>query len=342
MSEPTQYFMHVDRSLLPSNDEDAIEFLVEYFNGFHVDCDAEHNYWNVSLKQEDFTYCENMTKGFETLNITAAQCNDYCIEDSINCLCLSEAWIPYAWSQFLTKKYVPNRLTVIHIDDHSDLMSPFVMEKDDQYFDMLTKESVCFHTPQMVKQAIKSGAIYIGAMLTPIVLSIPTTRVLHLKQNVSTSLSVMKYSPYTDNVLINGGRRMAISFCEARSMQEPSLYLRTSDPTILQQYILPDSTVLLHIDMDYFNNRYNGSSSWRTECLELDLPFFKQTALMDSICGVIGDINMMVPISCTYIGMSPSFYPSEFWGCGLQYLLANLDSKGVNVRYLLERLNHLF
>lgn len=342
MSSPAQYFLRVDRSLLPINDEDAFEFLIEYFNGFHVDCEIEHSYWNVSLKQEDFTYCENMTKGFETLNITATQCNDYCIEDSINCLCLSEAWIPYAWSQFLTKKRTPDRLTVIHIDDHSDLMSPFIAQKDNRYFDMFTKENVCFRTPQMIKKAIKSGAIYIGAMLTPIVLSIPTTRVLHLKQNVSTSFSVMKYSPYADNLLINGGQRMAISFREAHNTQEPSLYFRTSDPTLLPQYILPDSAVLLHIDMDYFNNRYNGSTSWRTECLGLDLPFFKQTALMDSICRVIGDINMKVPISCTYIGISPSFYPSEFWKCGLRYLLTNLDSKGVNVRYFLETLNFLF
>lgn len=342
MSSLTQYSLRIDRSRLPPNDEDAFEFLVEYFNGFHVDYDAELNFWNVSLKQEDFTYCENMEKGFDTLNITAAQCNDFCIENSVNCLCLSETWIPYAWSQFLTKKNVCNQLTIIHIDDHSDLMSPFIVQSNDQYFDMFTKENVCFHTPQMMKKAIKSGAIYIGSMLTPIALSVPTTRVLHLKQNVSTSLSVMKYSPYTDNMLSRGGQRIAISFCKTHNTEEPSLYLQTSDPALLPQYILPDSTVLLHIDMDYFNNRYNGSSSWQTERLGLDLPFFKQTVLMDSICDVIGAINMMVPISCTYIGMSPSFYPSEFWGCGLRYMLASLDSKGINVHFLLEKLHHLF
>lgn len=342
MNNLAQHFLQIDRSLLPLNDEDTLEFLIEYFNGFCVDCDTDHNYLKIRLKQENYTYCEDMAGGFGALNITAAQCNDYCIEDSINCLCLSEAWIPYAWSQFLTKKYVPDRLTIIHIDDHSDLMAPFIAQKDTRYFDMLTKKDVCFHTPQMMKRAIKSGSIYIGAMLTPIVLSIPTTRVLHLKQNVSTSLSAMEYSPYTDNVLIKGTQRIAIDFRKAHNTQESSLYLRTSDPALLPQYILPDSTILLHIDMDYFNNRYNGSSSWKTECLCLDLPFFKQAALMDLICAVIGDINMMTPISCTYIGISPSFYPSEFWKCGLQHLLAGLDSKGVNVRFLLKELNHLF
>ena len=41
MSSLTQYSLCVDRSLLPSNDEDAFEIIVVYFKGFHVDYYAE-------------------------------------------------------------------------------------------------------------------------------------------------------------------------------------------------------------------------------------------------------------------------------------------------------------
>ena len=321
---------------------EAEDFLIKYFYGFSFDYSRQKNYWLIKIKREDFTYCGDAYLGAVTLGINQSDFNNFRLVTAKNCLCLSESWIPYAWSVYLSEVGVPKKLTIIHIDDHSDLMSPYISQNGTEYYDMLTDSLFIPNSPLYVQGAIESGAIPIGAMLTPIVMSVPGTRVLHLKQGVTTTVKSIKISTKNDSFLKKNTRRICAEFGDSISDCSDGIYLRTSDLSILNDYVLPDSCVLLHIDMDFFNNRYNGSTSWETDGVSFDPSFEEQAQVISSICSCIGRINQINPINCTYIGLSPSFYPTEFWKLGLQYLLNNVHTNLVYVDFLMHQCNLLF
>ena len=88
---------------------------------------------------------------------------------------------------------------------------------------------------------------------------------------------------------------------------------------------------LLHIDMDYFNNRYNASTSWKENQDRHDPAFSQQKFAMDNMIASIENLCKNVEIRYVLIGISPSFYPSEFWEDGLNYSINELYRIGIGV-----------
>lgn len=93
---------------------------------------------------------------------------------------------------------------------------------------------------------------------------------------------------------------------------------------------------LLHIDMDYFNNRYNASTSWMENKDRHDPPFDRQKILMDALFEGLKSILKLTEVCYVMIGISPSFYPVEYWRDGLRYLVDGLDSIGIPVGNILD------
>ena len=89
--------------------------------------------------------------------------------------------------------------------------------------------------------------------------------------------------------------------------------------------------------MDYFNNRYNASTSWKENTNRHDPNFLEQKKSMDTLICAVERILKKVDILCVLIGISPSFYPVEYWDIGLKYLIKGLDKLGLNTLELLGR-----
>jgi hypothetical protein len=91
--------------------------------------------------------------------------------------------------------------------------------------------------------------------------------------------------------------------------------------------------ILLHFDMDYFNNRYNASSDWMHMSgfdPNLELQFQHIECIVKNLRKIL-EKNSLVYV---LIGLSPSFYPVEFWHDALGYLTYSLLKIGVQVRDL--------
>lgn len=338
----TKHTIRIRKSLLPKDDATAEEFILEYFTGFRVNAQNDRDDWCVELTPEDFTYCEEFSPSTTLLKVPPSKYNSFQVFSQNQGLCLSDAWTPYAWSKHLNKICVPERLTIIHVDDHSDLMSPFIMQNDKQYFDMLTQREVTWSNPESVESAVRSGAITIGSMLTPIVMSAEQVNVIHLKQQSKTMTRCLIKDTVDDNVLFQGAKRLTINRDGTCCSSTQDCYIETSEYHLIHEHVLQNSTVILHIDMDYFNNRFNGSTSWRTDQISFDPDFATQKQEMEKLCSELSIVNNISPISCVYIGISPSFYPSEFWKEGLSFLLENLDKNHLNVDYLKSILDQQF
>lgn len=290
----------------------------------------------LTLKRLDYTHCENISNALDLFSIVPSEVKDYCKITKKNCLCLSECWLPYAWSVIRSKEnFEIKHLTIIHIDDHSDLMSPLISYNGIWCKDLLTQQSVKFDNPNSIKSAVKSGAITIGSMLTPIINSVENVNVLHLKQDlIKKTQFKMIFESVLDSTFYKKTHRLNINYLPIiPEKQVNKLYVKTSKISDLFSLLDKNTKILLHIDMDYFNNRFNGSTSWKQDSSFLHDPNLEiQKKVMLILCNELGKLNKMHHIDYVFIGVSPSFYPAEFWKSGLSFLFQMLINNGIDVR----------
>lgn len=290
----------------------------------------------LKLKRLDYTHCEDISNGLNLFSIGPKEVKDYCKITKKNCLCLSECWLPYAWSVIRSKEnFEIKHLTIIHIDDHSDLMSPLISYNGIWCTDLLTQQPVKFDNPDSIKSAVKSGAITIGSMLTPIINSVENVKVVHLKQDSIKKMQFkMTFESVLDSTFYKKTHRLNINYLPIiTENQFDKLYIKTSEISDLFSLLDKHTKILLHIDMDYFNNRFNGSTSWKQDRSFLHDPDLEiQKKVMLILCNELGKLNKTHHIDYVFLGMSPSFYPVEFWRSGLSFLFQMLIDNGIDVR----------
>lgn len=88
--------------------------------------------------------------------------------------------------------------------------------------------------------------------------------------------------------------------------------------------------------MDYFNNRYNASTEWVSNKYNHDPDIQIQIKKIDDIIEMLKHLKSMVNIEFVLIGISPSFYPVEFWEKGLTHLTNRLVELGFDTDLLLK------
>ena len=76
---------------------------------------------------------------------------------------------------------------------------------------------------------------------------------------------------------------------------------------------LGDGPILLHIDMDYFNNRYDGDSDWRQRLDVLDPPLEVVLSKIDELGKILTNSEIRGNIEDVVVSYSPGFFPAEYW-----------------------------
>lgn len=239
---------------------------------------------------------------------------------------LYDTWTLHSWSEWLARTSVARAREVIllHIDDHRDLGTPRLLHKNDQFQDAITGNSVDLRSPGSVQNAIASGAVGMGSFMTPFIHEVPSACVRHLcqppkvRQTISSRLVLTDES---DTLLYPGMQRPAIEYVPV-APGAASSYVATSDLGIWANNI-EGRPVLVHIDMDYFNNRYDGDSAWRERAEPLDpiesIIFEKIDEIVDALASSRAEIEDVT------IAYSPGFFPAECWEAADKRLRAGLE-----------------
>lgn len=266
---------------------------------------------------------------------------DICVEyKGLNkgMLALEEQWIPLAWSNaFKALGEIPEEIVLLHLDDHQDMMSPRIGKRiDGEMIDYITGEHIDFMDPATVKSAIKSGAIGKGSILTPLIWSIPKIHVRHLtfRPHPNTTYKIDRVT-YEDKILFKKDNRIGLHFTDTswESLTHQSNYVVTSDYDTWLKDIPADVPILLHFDLDYFNNRFDGSSSWEEDlkARSFNPDFQTQEQCLKKVINGISRRKIESRIIDTTIGISPGFYPAEFWRPMVNNLFKELSSLGINL-----------
>lgn len=242
---------------------------------------------------------------------------------------LSDAWTLSSWSQLLAAGLNPDwPLLVLHADDHEDLMSPRLVTRSGTLVDLISGKSVHAAKPATIDAALRSGAIGMGSFIVPMLAARHDIQVRHLRTSASHTRAAGRY----DLVLTHEPDRLL-----APGEPRPSALVarpgepRQDDGTIVGSYTLtadlgewvgdlPDrATLLLHVDCDYFNNRYDGDSDWRSRSRIHD-PSEKQLCRsIAEFCEALRALNGR--INDLTIALSPGFFPAEYWQGAVDALL---------------------
>ena len=93
-----------------------------------------------------------------------------------------------------------------------------------------------------------------------------------------------------------------------------------------------DVPILLHFDMDYFNNRFDGNSNWETELTRKhNLSLLEQKKLMADIFTHLAQEKLIPQIKDIGIGISAGFFPAEFWPPMISCLFEEAEKVGLNI-----------
>lgn len=230
--------------------------------------------------------------------------------------CLYDSWTLSSWSRWLAdgggKRGPP---VILHVDDHRDFGSPRLEMTDSGWRDLISGQPFVLSDPKSVEAAILSGAVGMGSFVTPFLHGIPGCEIRHLCQPPKTTSSlaqVLQMGTACDTLLRPTGHRPTVELQASPGNTIGSSYLVSCDLDVWLGGI-EDRPMLLHVDMDYFNNRYDGDSDWLSNEVRLDPPLDVILEKIDALSTALKNRDLIERIEDIVIAYSPGFFPAEFW-----------------------------
>lgn len=229
---------------------------------------------------------------------------------------LYDTWTLVSWADWAAASR-PRRdahLTILHVDDHRDLMSPRLFIEDGGLRDPIAGTLFDFGDPNSVRRALGSGAVGMGSFLTPVLHAFPNAEVRHLCQPPkapSTAVFEIQRNLQEDDLIDLDATRPAVRLLPA-DCHGAGRYMLTPD---MGDWLkeLASGPVLLHVDMDYFNNRFDGDGDWAERPERLDPPAEAVIARIGSVAEALRRGGLVDRIEDAVIAYSPGFFPSELW-----------------------------
>lgn len=314
---------------LPTSPSDRHALLREYFCDIDAIAESTPNCWRLQLAWPggvDRHVDPNLAAGLAWWAGDMRRESMYSARRRMGRVTYSlyDSWTLHAWSEWLAENDPSDRRVVIlHVDDHRDIGTPRLAARGGGFVDMITGEVVNLRNPPSVEDAINSGAIGMGSFLTPWLHSCPNTKVRHLCQPPKARKTrdyVISLGQENDTLLDLQAVRPSVAL-DVVSPGAAAQYRHTNDVRDWLAGLDRDADLLLHIDLDYFNNRYDGDSDWPTRAERLD-PGRKQIeARIDELTSALRSAG---PILSAAIAFSPGFFPSEFWEFTAQRLRSGL------------------
>jgi hypothetical protein len=153
-----------------------------------------------------------------------------------------------------------------------------------------------------------------GSFLTPFLAAFPNCDVRQLCQPPKTDGTFdWSYRATTerDHLLRPGAQRPAIALDPAHGTGM-GRYRATND---LEAWLedIGDGPILLHVDMDYFNNRYDGDGDWIDRMRRLDPPLNTVLAQIDRVTAAMARGDLIDRVEDAAVAFSPGFFPAELW-----------------------------
>jgi len=241
---------------------------------------------------------------------------NFCEERPRFSLALEDSWCGVFLARHLFTLQDDEPLTIIHLDDHTDMMSTLLAVESAADGSLVLQDSLsgaAFDPASTADwcSAIASGAITIGSFLTPFFAIDRVVEVFHLKADLETAETFAVAPRAVDHDLLAGYQFHAIELAASAAGANPKrLYRRSNDAHELLADLADNRRTAIHIDLDYFLNDYNGNA-WQVG--EINMAAMRDCALnrLDHFFSALNRSG--ANIACWMIGVSPGFCSARHW-----------------------------
>lgn len=235
-------------------------------------------------------------------------------------LCFEDSWSGFFVAAALQDASARDDLVVIHLDDHTDMMSTLLRVDGDTLID--PARAAAFHPdrPEDWEACIHSGCIGIGSFLTALYYLDSSVHVLHLNNAAAgtdeTQSVLREFCTYP---LIPGQEFAGLRIAGQAEGASLGTYLAGPDPAIVLGSP-PSGRVVVHIDLDYFINDFNGNIGQRpaappaAQRLEAQR---KMAAFFAALSASVAQVERWI------VATSPGFCSIRHW----QWLLDSLEER---------------
>lgn len=174
-------------------------------------------------------------------------------------ICFEDSWTGYFIAERLKKNRRGDDLTIIHLDDHTDMMATLLYLFGDTLVDPTNGATFDPKCTSNWRSAIHSGAIDIGNYMTPLFYSGSHIHICHLNNFPEQSdFRWISREPCQYN-LIPEKQFATIAKLDSPSPRVVGSYCAASRPDKVLHKNCSGWTIV-HIDLDYFINDFNGAN----------------------------------------------------------------------------------
>lgn len=174
-------------------------------------------------------------------------------------VCLEDCWSGWFLAEHLDRLPRGDRMVLIHLDDHTDMMPARLTPTGEGLVDAITGRAFDPGKGSDWEASIASGGVGIGSFLTPFFHSGRLIELRHL--NNFRNCHYRRYNAvraFDCHELLPDLPLAAVRKRPADWERSAGSYLGGSGPARVLAS-LPDGPVFVHIDLDYFINDYNGN-----------------------------------------------------------------------------------
>ena len=239
-------------------------------------------------------------------------------------LCFEDSWTAYFIARRMAEHRAAKEFVLIHLDDHTDMMSTLLSVSGKQMIDPTSGAVFDPTSNSDWEAAIRSGAVNIGNYITPFFYSGCKVHVRHVRDAIAESEPMCVVRCSREYELIPETQFAAIEMRGSPCDEGVGTYWSGSNPETLMR-TTPNAWTIIHIDLDYFINDFNGASRGASYVPGQEL---RAIALekMDRFFAAIQKRNPA--IDRWIIATSPGFCCSCHW----EFLLSELRRRIVEVR----------
>ncbi len=314
---------------LPNDFKSRQQILARYFQRQEIAVQQLDQGWQVQTKwspNSNYYIDPELDQGLSHWSspLTTATIPLTVSQDDGFLLALNDCWSLLSWSLQLSEWQQQGKQThkinLIHLDSHTDMSSPRLgLNKDGSWQDLLTGKLFNVNDPSSVTQAMMSGAIGIGSFISPLLAGNIDIDLYHLSP-----AQHFRYEPDQYSLTLDFERSDPLFPSAIRSKLvvdhniSNSSYTLTDDLAAICRTIDHRYPVFLHIDLDYFNNRFDGRPDWQGQLSRHDPSIELILAQVDSVFSQLHENNIKLIDIC--VGVSPGFFPAEYWQTTLKHL----------------------
>lgn len=249
-------------------------------------------------------------------------------------LTLEDSWSGWLLAALLSNVNDARPLVILHLDDHQDMM-PSLLSQDDtgQIWDPVAHAPFDVTAQRDWERAIASGVVNIGTWLTALILGLsvgPTQRQVHIRhlhprpgstEKARRQFIAPRFKPNPELQQLSLGE---FAFSDDPDAQSRGSYQASDDVADLTTD-LPNGLCVLHIDLDYFVNDFNGNACSEMGHAPVGLP----PSAKDGLARLDEMLTLCPPpIAQTIIATSPGFCAAQHWPALLERIKALLLKHG--------------